>query len=82
MDVQTLTTLVLILLSAMIVAGRFLKMFQKSGSSGCGSCNGCSGGNSAAAIKVVPLVQLGMSMPENQTNAAANENPRRNSLFP
>lgn len=64
MDAQTLTTSVLVLAAIAIFWRRFQQTFLKSSGSGCGSCTGCSGGNSAAAIKVTPLVQLGMSMPE------------------
>lgn len=64
MDVQTLTTLTLIIFATAIVWRRFLQMFSKSSPSGCGSCRGCSGGDPAAAIKVTPLVQLGISAPE------------------
>ena len=64
MDVQTLITLTLIVFATAIVWRRFRRMFSKSSPSGCGSCGGCSGGDPAAAIKVTPLVQLGISAPE------------------
>ena len=64
MALQTLITFTLIAFATGIVWRRFLQMFSKSSASGCGSCGGCSGGDPAAAIKVTPLVQLGMSAPE------------------
>lgn len=64
MALQTLITLLLIGFATAIVWRRFRQMFSKSSPSGCGSCGGCSGGDPAAAIKVTPLVQLGISGPE------------------
>lgn len=64
MDAQTLATSVMVFVAIAIFWRRFQQTFLKSSASGCGSCTGCSGGNSAAAIKVTPLVQLGMSLPE------------------
>ena len=65
MDAQTLATSVMVFVAIAIFWRRFQQtFFLKSSASGCGSCTGCSGGNSAAAIKVTPLVQLGMSLPE------------------
>lgn len=64
MAFQTLITLMLIVIATSILARRFRQMFLKSSPTGCGSCSGCSGGDPAAAIKVIPLVQLGMSVPE------------------
>jgi hypothetical protein len=64
MALQTLITLALIVFATAIVWRRFRQMFLKSSESGCGSCGGCSGGDPAVAIKVTPLVQLGISAPE------------------
>ena len=63
MALQTLITFTLIVFATAIVWRRFRQMFSNSSPSGCGSCNGCSGGNSSAAIKVTPLVQLGTTWP-------------------
>lgn len=63
MALQILITLALIIIATTIVGHRIRQMFSKSSPSGCGSCNGCSGGNSSAAIKVTPLVQLGTTWP-------------------
>jgi hypothetical protein len=64
MDAQTLATSVMVCVAIAIFWRRFQQMFLQSSASGCGSCTGCSGGNSAAAIKVTPLVQLGMPAQE------------------
>ena len=64
MDAQTLATSVMVLVAIAIFWRRFQKMFLKSSAPGCGSCTGCSGGSSDAAIKVTPLVQLGMPAEE------------------
>jgi hypothetical protein len=64
MDAQTLATSVMVFVALAIFWRRFQQMFLKSSASGCGSCTGCSGGNSEAAIKVTPLVQLGMPAQE------------------
>jgi hypothetical protein len=64
MDAQTLATSVMVFVAIAIFWRRFQQTFLTSSASGCGSCTGCSGGNSAAAIKVTPLVQLGMSSSE------------------
>jgi hypothetical protein len=66
MALQTLITLALIGFATAIVGRRFRQMFSKSSPSGCGSCGGCSGGDPAAAIKVTPLVQLGISVQESR----------------
>lgn len=68
MAFQTLITLTLIVFATAIVWRRFRQMFSKSSPSGCGSCGGCSGGDPAAAIKVTPLVQLGLSVPDTHRN--------------
>ncbi len=64
MDAQALATSVMVFVAMAIFWRRFQQTFLNSSALGCGSCTGCSGGNSAAALKVTPLVQLGMSSPE------------------
>jgi hypothetical protein len=63
MDAQTFTTLAMVFAAVAIFWRRFQRTFLKPPASGCGSCTGCSGGSSEMAIKVTPLVQLGMSAP-------------------
>ena len=63
MALQTLITLALIVFAAAFVWRRSHHLFSRPSSSGCGGCNGCSGGNSEAAIKITPLVQLGTNLP-------------------
>lgn len=64
MALQVLITLTMIVFATIIVWRRVRQMFLKSSSSGCGSCGGCSGGDQSVAVRITPLVQLGISATE------------------